>query len=117
MRGIAVIKPNAVVTSACEIPLAINLGSPVPNKVIDWNVSIMPVTVPSKPNRGEITAKIFIVDKYFSNDGSSLVMASSNNFSRATILDKLHPLHALIILPSGEVESIVLESFCLIIFL
>ncbi len=34
------------------MPPDISFGSPVPNSVIDWNVSIMPVTVPSRPRSG-----------------------------------------------------------------
>ena len=53
--GIATNKPNTVVTSACEIPPAISLGSPVPYKVIIWKVTIIPVTVQSKPAKGPTT--------------------------------------------------------------
>ena len=37
--GIATHNPKTVVTKAWEIPPAIKLGSPVPNKLIDWNVT------------------------------------------------------------------------------
>ena len=57
--GIATTKPKTVVTRACEIPPAIILGSPVPNKVICWNVTIIPVTVPSNPAKGATTDIIF----------------------------------------------------------
>ena len=51
----AVIKPSIVVTNASEIPFAIVLGSPVPNKVIAWKVLIIPVIVPNKPSNGATT--------------------------------------------------------------
>ena len=50
-------RPSIVVTSAWDIPPAICFGSPVPNSVIAWNVSIMPITVPSNPRRGATAAK------------------------------------------------------------
>ena len=56
VAGIAHISPNIVVTNASEIPPAIVLGSPVPNRVIAWKVFIIPIIVPNKPKRGEITA-------------------------------------------------------------
>jgi len=56
-RGAATINPNIVVTRAWEIPPAICLGSPVPNNVIAWNVSIIPITVPRSPNKGATAAK------------------------------------------------------------
>ena len=59
-KGAATIKPNIVVTSACDIPPAICFGSPVPNTVIAWNVSIIPITVPRRPRSGATAAKNFI---------------------------------------------------------
>ena len=41
----ATTRPSTVVTSAWEIPPAMSFGSPVPNRLIDWKVMIMPVTV------------------------------------------------------------------------
>ena len=55
VAGMAVIKPSIVVTNASEIPFAIVLGSPVPNKVIAWKVFIIPVIVPNKPSNGATT--------------------------------------------------------------
>ena len=55
-KGAATISPNIVVTNAWDIPPAISFGSPVPNKVIAWNVSIIPITVPSNPNNGATVA-------------------------------------------------------------
>ena len=49
-----------MVTRACEIPPAICFGSPVPNTVIAWNVSIIPITVPSNPSNGATAARNFI---------------------------------------------------------
>ena len=56
--GMATIKPNHVVTRATEIPLAIVLGSPVPNKVIIVKVSIIPIMVPNRPIKGATTETI-----------------------------------------------------------
>ena len=53
--GIALISPNIVVTRASDIPPAIVFGSPVPNSVIAWKVFIIPMIVPKRPNKGEIT--------------------------------------------------------------
>ena len=53
--GIATNRPNTVVTSACEIPPAICFGSPVPNSDNAWKVFIIPMIVPNRPNKGEIT--------------------------------------------------------------
>ena len=50
--GIATTRPRTVVTNACDIPPAMILGSPVPNKVICWKVTIIPVTVPNSPAKG-----------------------------------------------------------------
>ena len=50
-NGIAVTRPMTVVTRAWEIPPAISFGSPVPNRLMDWKVAIMPVTVPSSPEQ------------------------------------------------------------------
>ena len=36
--------------------MAICFGSPVPNKVIAWKVSIIPITVPNRPNKGATAA-------------------------------------------------------------
>ena len=57
--GIATTRPSTVVTSACDIPPAMILGSPVPNKVICWKVTIIPVTVPNSPANGATTDMIF----------------------------------------------------------
>ena len=54
--GIAAIRPNLVVTSASEIPLAKLLMSELPEMRIWLKVVIIPVTVPSKPNKGEAAA-------------------------------------------------------------
>ena len=51
---------------------SINLGSPVPNKVIAWKVSIIPITVPNKPNKGATAANSFIVLRFFSYKGPIL---------------------------------------------
>ena len=53
--GIATTRPKTVVTRAWEIPPAIIFGSPVPNKVICWKVTIIPVTVPKSPAKGATT--------------------------------------------------------------
>ena len=55
VAGMAVIRPNIVVTRASEIPFAIVFGSPVPNKVMAWKVLIIPVIVPNNPNNGATT--------------------------------------------------------------
>ena len=55
-QGTAIINPYSVVTSASEIPEESRFGSPVPNTVINLNVLIMPVTVPSSPKSGAVAA-------------------------------------------------------------
>ena len=82
--GTAAISPNIVVTSACEIPPAISLGSPVPNNVIDWNVSIIPTTVPSNPRRGATAANNFMVLRFCSRTGTALERTSSSCASRSS---------------------------------
>ena len=64
--GIAHTRPRTVVIKAVEIPPAISFGSPVPKRVIDWNVAIIPVTVPSRPSRGATADKILITGILFS---------------------------------------------------
>ena len=46
--------PAIVGSVALETPPAIALASPPPLKAITWKTSIIPVTVPSKPNNGAI---------------------------------------------------------------
>ena len=85
--------PNIVVTNACDIPPAISLGSPVPNKVIAWKVSIIPITVPNKPNRGATVAInliaftlisiVGVIDCIFSSKISSSESRDSFIFSLA----------------------------------
>ena len=57
--GAANIKPSIVVTKV-DIPPAICFGSPVPKTVMAWNVSIIPITVPSKPSKGATAARNLI---------------------------------------------------------
>ena len=83
--GIATTKPKTVVTKACEIPPAINLGSPVPNKVIAWKVLIMPVTVPSKPIKGATTEMILINVKRLDSLGTSRKIDSDNLSSNVSV--------------------------------
>ena len=61
------IKPSMVVTNACDIPPAINFGSPVPNRVSAWKVTIIPTTVPKSPSSGATAAKTLIILWYFSS--------------------------------------------------
>ena len=77
-NGTAAIRPNIVVTNACEIPPAINLGSPVPNKVIAWKVSIIPITVPNNPNNGATAANSLMILRFFSNAGAAFAKTSSS---------------------------------------
>ncbi len=57
--GMATTRPSTVVTRAVEIPPAISFGSPAPYSVMAWNVTIIPVTVPSRPSSGATTEMIF----------------------------------------------------------
>ena len=51
---IATMRPNLVVINASEMPPESVLTSPDPNTVINLNVLMMPVTVPSRPSIGAI---------------------------------------------------------------
>ena len=92
-KGAATISPNIVVTNAWDIPPAISFGSPVPNKVIAWNVSIIPITVPSNPNNGATVAInlialtlisiVGVIDCIFSSRISSRESKDSFTFSLA----------------------------------
>ena len=77
-------RPNIVVTKACEIPPAISFGSPVPKSVIDWKVSIIPTTVPNKPKSGATAAKSLIVLRFCSSTGTALDKTSSSCASRSS---------------------------------
>ena len=83
--GIATNKPNTVVTSACEIPPAISLGSPVPYNVIIWKVTIIPVTVPNKPANGATTEIILTAPMPLSIEGLSAIIASASFNSNVSI--------------------------------
>ena len=52
--------PAIVGSVALETPPAIALASPPPLKAITWKTSIIPVTVPSKPNNGANAMHVFI---------------------------------------------------------
>ena len=52
MMGMATARPSSVVIRASLMPPDMSRGSPVPNRVITRKVSIMPVTVPSRPSSG-----------------------------------------------------------------
>ena len=52
--------PAIVGSVALETPPAIALASPPPLKAITWKTSIIPVTVPSKPNNGANAIHVFI---------------------------------------------------------
>ena len=56
--GMATQSPRTVVTKAWEIPPAIKFGSFVPDRLIDWNVRIIPDTVPRRPSNGDTTAML-----------------------------------------------------------
>ena len=56
----AVVIPAIVGKVAFETPPAIDLASPPPVKAITWKTSIMPVTVPSRPNKGARATHVFI---------------------------------------------------------
>ena len=58
----------AVVIKACEIPPASTFASPTPLIMMTENTLIIPMTVPSKPSKGEIPA---IVPRVFKNLSSS----------------------------------------------
>ena len=83
--GIATTNPNTVVTNAVEIPPAINLGSPVPNKVIAWKVLIMPETVPSSPINGATTEITLIILRDRPNLGTSPKIDSVRCSSSASV--------------------------------
>ena len=105
-NGAATISPNIVVTRACEIPPAINLGSPVPNSVIAWNVSIIPITVPRSPNKGATVAINLIaltrisipgvIDCIFSSSINSRESSDSLTFSLAVLSSNPNKLPSII---------------------
>ena len=64
--------------SAIEMPPAINFGSPVPKSVMDWKVSIIPMTVPRRPVKGATVARIFITGKPFDISPTSSITTTSN---------------------------------------
>ena len=55
--------PAIVGTVAIEIPEAMALALPVPVTAITSNTLIIPVTVPSKPIKGQITTSSVIVER------------------------------------------------------
>ena len=83
-KGTAAIKPSIVVTNAWDIPPAMSLGSPVPNNVIAWKVSIIPITVPRRPNNGATAARSLITLKFFSSGGVALANMSSSWDSKSS---------------------------------
>ena len=54
----AVVIPAIVGKVAFETPPAIDLASPPPVKAITWNTSIMPVTVPNRPSKGQSATQV-----------------------------------------------------------
>ncbi|MNY45258.1 hypothetical protein D3C86_1803470 [compost metagenome] len=75
-----------MVTRASEMPPAISLGSPVPNRVMAWKVAIIPTTVPSRPSSGATEAISLMRLMPFSNLGTLRRMISSSLDSRSSML-------------------------------
>ena len=103
--GIATSKPKTVVTSACDIPPAISLGSPVPYRVIIWKVTIIPVTVPNKPANGATTEIILTAPIPLSIEGLSDIIASASFNSNVSISFLKFSSPTLSTLPSGFLTS------------
>ena len=81
----ATIRPNAVLYRATEIPCANCAGLPPPLDVWVPKISIIPITVPSKPNKG---ATVEMVDN--GRLAVERVAASEQEFlSRALLHEKL----------------------------
>src|SRR6056297_843995 len=99
--GIATVRPSTVVTRACEMPPAISFGSPVPNSVIAWNVTIMPVTVPSSPSSGATTEISFKNRMPRCSAGVSWRIASPSLSSSVSVSLRRCASPTLRILPSG----------------
>ena len=72
-------------TKAIEIPLAMVLGSPVPNSVIIWKVSIIPTIVPKRPISGATIEISFISQLSFSIGGLSLSICSAILSSKVSV--------------------------------
>ena len=71
-----------ILINALEIPLAIVFGSPAPNKVMAWNVSIIPITVPRRPVKGATTEMTWISVMLRVNFGVSPKIASPSLSSK-----------------------------------
>jgi hypothetical protein len=56
--GIAMIRPNAVLYSAMEMPWASIDGLLPPVGACEPKISIMPITVPSRPSSGAAVAMV-----------------------------------------------------------
>ena len=80
MAGTAIIKPNAVVIRASEIPAASKSVFAEPCTSILLKTVIIPTTVPRRPNKGLMLAIVLSIAKFLSS--SNLI---SEAFSSALI--------------------------------
>ena len=76
------------------MPLAINLGFPVPEMDIISKIEIMPVTVPIKPRRGEIKTKVLMTERNWDIfcvifEISSSRIFKANQLALSSLLDQL----------------------------
>ena len=74
--GMATMSPAAVVNKASDIPPASALALPVPTVVICAKTSIIPTTVPKRPNSGAMAATVPSELRYFSRSWTTCDAAS-----------------------------------------
>ena len=70
--------PDAVLTSASEIPLESSAESGAPALPRAWNDLIIPTTVPNKPRRVPRVVIVAKIGRFCCNDGISRAVASSS---------------------------------------
>jgi hypothetical protein len=86
------------------MPVAIRRGSLVPDATIAWNVMIMPMTVPMRPNNGPAATASRRNDWKRSSFGTSRSTASEIRSSASSALSLLRlpsPRYAINTRPSG----------------
>ena len=94
-------RPSTVVIKAVEMPLAIVFGSPAPNSVMAWNVSIMPITVPSSPINGATTEITWMMLMLRVNAGISERIASPSLSDSVSVSTSRLSWYTLITRPRG----------------
>src|SRR5688572_27329690 len=83
--GTATDRPAAVQTSASEMPPASMRGSPMPPSITALNAWMMPVTVPSRPNKGEMLA---MVPTEFTKRSSSWTTCRPTSSTRSIMMSR-----------------------------